>query len=192
MQDKASQKAVSVLNPQKGERVLDVCAAPGGKSFTMAEYMENEGELISCDLYENRVKLISDNAKRLHIDIIKTRTADAGVYDENLGLFDAILCDVPCSGLGVIRRKPDIKYKPHTDFKELEDIQYSILTNSVKYLKKGGRILYSTCTLRKDENENLVLRFLKDYKNFRKEYEHTFMPHVDGTDGFYCALLIKE
>lgn len=191
-QDKASQKAVSVLSPKKGERVLDVCAAPGGKSFTMAEYMENEGELISCDLYENRVKLISDNAKRLQIDIIKTRTADACIYDENMGLFDAILCDVPCSGLGVIRRKPDIKYKPHTDFKELEEIQYGILTNAVKYLKKGGRILYSTCTLRKEENENLVFRFLSEYNNFRKEYEHTFMPHIDGTDGFYCALLVNE
>ena len=192
VQDMASQKAVAVLSPKKGERVLDLCAAPGGKSFTMAEMMENKGELISCDLYENRVKLISDNAKRLNIDIIKTRTADAGVYDENLGLFDAVLCDVPCSGLGVIRRKPDIKYKPHTDFKELEEIQYSILCTAVKYLKKGGRILYSTCTLRKEENENLLDRFLKDNKNFRKEYEHTFMPHIDKTDGFYCGLLIKE
>ena len=192
VQDMASQKAVAVLSPKKGERVLDLCAAPGGKSFTMAEMMGNKGELISCDLYENRVKLISDNAKRLNIDIIKTRTADAGVYDENLGLFDAVLCDVPCSGLGVIRRKPDIKYKPHTDFKELEEIQYSILCTAVKYLKKGGRILYSTCTLRKEENENLLDRFLKDNKNFRKEYEHTFMPHIDKTDGFYCGLLIKE
>ena len=192
VQDMASQKAVEGLSPKKGERVLDLCAAPGGKSFTMAELMENEGELISCDLYENRVKLISNNAKRLGLDIIKTRTADASVYDESLGLFDAILCDVPCSGLGVIRRKPDIKYKPHTDFKELEEIQYSILCNAVKYLKKGGRILYSTCTLRKEENENLLNRFLKDNNNFRKEYEHTFMPHTDKTDGFYCGLLIKE
>lgn len=191
-QDEASQRAVSVLGLKRGERVLDLCAAPGGKSFTMAEIMENTGEIVSCDLYENRVKLISRNAQRLGIDIIKTYTGDASVYNEALGEFDAILCDVPCSGLGVIRRKPDIKYKPHTDFGELEEIQYSILCNAQKYLKKGGRLLYSTCTLRAAENQNLVFRFQKEYNNFRKEYEHTFMPHIDKTDGFYCALLFKE
>lgn len=191
-QDEASQRAVAVLAPEKGERVLDLCAAPGGKSFTMAELMENKGELISCDLYENRVKLIADNAKRLGIDIIKPYVGDASVYNSDLGLFDAILCDVPCSGLGVIRRKPDIKYKPADDFSELEEIQYSILCTAQKYLRNGGRILYSTCTLRSAENEKLVFRFLKEYNNFRKEYEHTFMPQTDGTDGFYCALLIKE
>ena len=191
-QDEASQRAVKVLEPKKGERVLDLCAAPGGKSFTMAEMMENTGEIVSCDLYESRVKLIREGAKRLGIDIIKTFVSDASVYNGELGLFDAILCDVPCSGLGVIRRKPDIKYKPVEDFSELEEIQYSILTNAVKYLKKGGRILYSTCTLRSAENEKLVFRFLKEYNNFRIEYEQTFMPHIHKTDGFYCALLIKE
>jgi len=191
-QDEASQRAVKVLGPKKGERVLDLCAAPGGKSFTMAEMMEDTGELVSCDLYESRVKLIREGAKRLGIDIIKTFVSDASVYNGELGLFDAILCDVPCSGLGVIRRKPDIKYKPVEDFSELEEIQYSILTNAVKYLKKGGRILYSTCTLRSAENEKLVFRFLKEYNNFRIEYEQTFMPHIHKTDGFYCALLVKE
>ncbi len=191
-QDEASQKAVKVLGPKKGERVLDLCAAPGGKSFTMAEMMEDTGELVSCDLYESRVKLIREGAKRLEIDIIKTFVSDASVYNGELGLFDAILCDVPCSGLGVIRRKPDIKYKAIEDFSELEEIQYSILTNAVKYLKKGGRILYSTCTLRSGENEKLVFRFLKEYNNFRIEYEQTFMPHIHKTDGFYCALLVKE
>ena len=191
-QDEASQRAVKVLGPKKGERVLDLCAAPGGKSFTMAEMMENTGEIVSCDLYESRVKLIREGAKRLEIDIIKTFVSDASVYNGELGLFDAILCDVPCSGLGVIRRKPDIKYKAIEDFSELEEIQYSILTNAVKYLKKGGRILYSTCTLRSAENEKLVFRFLKEYNNFRIEYEQTFMPHIHKTDGFYCALLVKE
>ncbi|MBR2489288.1 MAG: 16S rRNA (cytosine(967)-C(5))-methyltransferase RsmB [Clostridia bacterium] len=188
-QDEASQRAVGVLSPKKGERVLDMCAAPGGKSFTMAGLMQNEGEIIACDLYEKRAGLIAEGAKRLGLSIIKTAVADATVFDKSLGEFDGILCDVPCSGLGVLRRKPDIKYKPECDFRELEEIQYSILCNARKYLKKGGRILYSTCTLRQEENENLVIRFQKEYNTFRKVYEHTFMPHIDGTDGFYCALL---
>lgn len=188
-QDEASQRAVAVLAPKKGERVLDMCAAPGGKSFTMACLMQNEGEIIACDLYEKRASLIAEGAKRLGLDIIKTAVADATEYDEALGKFDCILCDVPCSGLGVLRRKPDIKYKPECDFKELEEIQYRILKNAFKYLKKGGRILYSTCTLRREENENLVIRFQKEYNTLSKVYEHTFMPHIDKTDGFYCALL---
>ena len=188
-QDTASQKAVNILSPKPDDRVLDMCAAPGGKSFTMASLMENKGEIIACDLYEQRVGLIKNSAERLGIDIINVRVCDATVYDENLGEFDCILCDVPCSGLGVIRRKPDIKYKPKTDFKDLEEIQYRILCNAVKYLKKGGKILYSTCTLRKAENEKLVIRFQKEYNNFQTVYEHTYMPHIDKTDGFYCALL---
>ena len=191
-QDMASQKAVSVLAPKPNSRVLDLCAAPGGKSFTMAGFMQNKGEIISCDLYESRVRLIEKSAKRLGLDIIKATLQDATVYNENLGEFDYILCDVPCSGLGVIRRKPELKYKSVTEFSELENIQYSILCNAVKYLKKGGKILYSTCTLRRNENENLVIRFQKEYNGLQTVYEHTFMPHIDNTDGFYCALLEKE
>lgn len=191
-EDLASQTAVSVLKPEKGDRVLDICAAPGGKSFTMAEIMENSGEIIACDLYEHRVRLIETGAKRLGINIISAKTADATVYDGNLGKFDCILCDVPCSGLGVLRRKPEIKYKPCEDFTELEEIQLKILKNALKYLKKGGRLLYSTCTLRRDENEKLVNRALMEYNGFRKMYEHTFMPHIDKTDGFYCALIVGE
>ncbi len=192
VEDLASQKAISVLAPKKGERVLDMCASPGGKSFTMAEMMENRGEIVSCDLYTQRVKLIEDGEKRLGLSIIKPTVADATVFDEKLGLFDAILCDVPCSGLGVIRRKPDIKYKTENDFGELGDIQYAILKNAVRYLKPGGRILYSTCTLRKAENENLVNCFKKEYNTFRVAEEKTLMPHIDGTDGFYYALIIDE
>lgn len=189
VEDLASQTALSALSLKKGERVLDICAAPGGKSFTMAEMMENEGEIVACDLYEHRVELIKSGAERLGLNIIKPIVADATVFNENLGKFDCILCDVPCSGLGVIRRKPDIKYKPESDFGELESIQYAILINAVKYLKQGGRILYSTCTLRKAENENLVIRFIKEYNTFRKVEEKTLMPHTDNTDGFYYALL---
>lgn len=192
VEDLASQTALSVLELKKGERVLDMCAAPGGKSFTMAEMLENTGEVVSADLYEQRVELIKNGAKRLGLTNIKPIVADATVYDSSLGEFDAILCDVPCSGLGVIRRKPDIKYKPQTDYKELQDIQYKILTNAVKYLKKGGRILYSTCTLRREENENLVNRFIKEYNTFHKAEEKTLMPHINNTDGFYYALLKTE
>ncbi len=192
VQDLASQTAVGVLAPKKNQRVLDMCAAPGGKSFTMANIMENTGEIVACDLYEARVNLISDSSKRLGLNIIKPTVCDATCQNEELGKFDCILCDVPCSGLGVLRRKPEIKYKNEFDFTELEEIQYRILCNAAKYLKKDGKILYSTCTLRKGENENLVNRFIKEYNSFQKVYEHTFMPHIDDTDGFYCALITEK
>lgn len=191
-QDYASQKAAEVLNPKAGDRVLDVCAAPGGKSFTMANLMGNKGEILACDLYPHRVELIRKTAKRLGLDIIKTAVADATVYNPEFGEFDCILCDVPCSGLGVIRRKPEIKYNALPQLEELKNIQLSILRNAVKYLKKGGKLLYSTCTLRREENEKLVISFQKEYNDLCKVYEHTFMPHKDGTDGFYCALFEKR
>ena len=192
VQDFASQKAVSVLSPKSGERILDICAAPGGKTFTMAELMENKGEIIATDLYAHKIKLIENSAYRLGLDIIIATVSDASVYNDKLGEFDGILCDVPCSGFGVIRRKPEIKYKEIEDYKSLEEIQYKILCNAVKYLKTGGRILYSTCTLRKNENERITEKFLSLNKEFEKKFEHTFMPHTDKTDGFYCALLIKK
>ena len=185
VQDYASQKAVETLNPKKGDRVLDLCAAPGGKSFTMACLMENEGEIIACDLYRHWVELIEKSARRLGLDIIKTRVADATVFDENLGQFDCVLCDVPCSGLGVIRRKPEIKYTKTEDLDGLEQTQKAIL-------KKGGRLLYSTCTLRRAENENLVIWLKKEYNELYHISEHAFMPYKDGTDGFFCALFEKR
>ena len=191
-QDYASQKAAETLSPRKGDRVLDICAAPGGKTFTMANLMDNEGEIIACDLYPHRTELIEKSAERLGLGIVKTRVADATVFDKELGEFDCILCDVPCSGLGVIRRKPEIKYTKPEDFKELEETQKKIVKNALRYLKKGGRLLYSTCTLRREENENLVIWLEKEYNELYKSYEHTFMPHKDGTDGFYCALFEKR
>lgn len=191
-QDYASQKAAETLSPRKGDRVLDICAAPGGKTFTMANLMDNEGEIIACDLYPHRTELIEKSAERLGLGIVKTRVADATVFDKELGEFDCILCDVPCSGLGVIRRKPEIKYTKPEDFKELEETQKKIVKNALRYLKKGGRLLYSTCTLRRAENENLVIWLEKEYNELYKSYEHTFMPHKDGTDGFYCALFEKR
>ncbi|MBE6805742.1 MAG: 16S rRNA (cytosine(967)-C(5))-methyltransferase RsmB [Ruminococcaceae bacterium] len=192
VQDLSSQKCAQILGAQKGERVLDICAAPGGKSFALAILMQNSGEILSCDLYEKRTNLISSGAKRLGIDIIKTKTNDATAYNSEIGLFDAVLCDVPCSGLGIIRRKPDIKYKEIASFSDLEKIQSEILENAVKYLKSGGRIVYSTCTLRQNENEKQVEAFLQKHPEFELKYMHTFMPHIDNTDGFFTALLLKR
>ena len=109
-----------------------------------------------------------------------------------MGEFDCVLCDVPCSGLGIIRRKPDIKYKDFLEFDGLLPIQKAILNNAKSYVKSGGKLLYSTCTLRKAENEDIVNEFLAQNGDFKLEYSHTFMPHIDGTDGFFCALLIKK
>lgn len=193
IQDLSSQRAVKMLELKSGERVLDTCAAPGGKSFTMAEIMENTGEIISCDLYKTRTELIEKSAKRLGLTCIKTFTADACKFDEKLGLFDAVLCDVPCSGFGVIRRKPDIKYKSEQlDFKKLEETQQTVLQNAVRYLKNGGRILYSTCTLRKSENEAQVEKFIKNNPDFEIVQMHTFLPFADFTDGFFAALIKRK
>ncbi len=192
IQDLASQKSIEKLDLKPQMRVLDLCSAPGGKSFTAASIMENTGEILSFDLYEKRVELIDKGAKRLDFDIIKVQVGDATEYKKEIGVFDAVICDVPCSGLGVIRRKPEIKYKDTEDFKELQSIQKKILENASRYLKQNGKILYTTCTLRCDENENIVSDFLKNNNNFTLEYEKTYMPHIDGTDGFFCALLIKK
>ena len=192
VQDLVSGTVCEKLQPSPCERVLDLCAAPGGKSFNMALLMKNKGEIVSCDIYENRLKLIKSGAKRLGLDIIKPAVNDGTVFNDKLGTFDRVLADVPCSGFGIMRRKPDIKYKPVEDFKELEEIQKSILENADLYLKKNGFLLYSTCTLRRNENEQNVKSFLKNHRNYTLEFEHTFMPHKDKTDGFYCALLKKQ
>ena len=192
VQDTASQTAVSVLAPKPNDRALDMCAAPGGKSFAMALLMENKGEIISCDIYDHKCELIKKSANRMGLDIIKPTVQDATLFNADFGEFDCVLCDVPCSGLGIIRRKPDIKYKDFSEFDGLIPIQTAILNSAKNYVKKGGRLLYSTCTLRKAENENVINKFLAENDSFKLEYSHTFMPHIDGTDGFYCALLIKK
>lgn len=192
IQDIASQTVVSILSPKENETVLDVCAAPGGKTFTMAEYMRDKGKITACDLHQKRVELIKKGAKRLGITNIKTLQNDATIINNSLGQFDVILCDVLCSGLGVIRRKPEIKYKNLGEYSDISDIQCKILENAMSNLKENGRILYSTCTLRKCENEGVIQRFLDKYPEYELKYQHTFMPHIDGSDGFYCALLQKS
>lgn len=196
-QDFASQICVAQLNPQPNDVVFDMCASPGGKSFTMAEMMENKGEIYAFDLYEHRVKLINDGANRLGIDIIKGTSGDSSVYNESLPLADKILCDVPCSGLGIIRRKPEIKYKNLGFVDKLCDLQYNILSCASKYLKKNGVLVYSTCSLNKQENQQVCDKFLSLNPEFKKieltDYDGymTLMPHKNGTDGFFVAKFTK-
>lgn len=194
VQDTACQLCINALDPKPDETVLDMCAAPGGKSFTIAEKMENKGKIYSFDLYEHRLALISSDAKRLGIDIIKTYARDASEIYDDIPKADRILCDVPCSGLGVIRRKPEIKYKDLGFIDKLTDLQYNIICSSAFYLKKGGRLVYSTCSLNKDENENVCARFLEEHKDFKLTGESavTLMPHKDNTDGFFFAVFTKE
>lgn len=192
VQDTASQISVEKAELKPKTRILDMCSAPGGKAFTAVEIIGDDGEIIACDKYEKRTALISNGAKRLGLKSITCKTADATFYNKDLGKFDSVLCDVPCSGLGVIRRKPEIKYKNFEEFKELEKIQLEILNNADNYLKKGGGLFYSTCTLRKAENESIINSFLDKHACYELKYLHTYLPHIDKTDGFFCALLIKS
>ncbi len=192
VQDLSSQRCAAVLMPRAKERVLDLCAAPGGKSFSLALLMENKGEIVSCDIHPHRTELIKKGAERLGINIIKPMVNDATKFNSQLGLFDAVLCDVPCSGLGIIRRKPDIKYKNEHDFIELEAVQLKILETAVNYLKPNGRLVYSTCTVRKAENERIVEKFLENNKEFKLEKVKTYMPKKDGGDGFFTALILRK
>ena len=190
IEDTAAQLAALALGAQKGERILDVCAAPGGKTFTVAEIM-GEGEIIACDIYEQRLELIKKGAKRLGIDFIKTELLDGTEYNSDLGLFDRILCDVPCSGLGTISSKPEIRYKTKEQLAYFPEVQYKILDNSFNYLKQGGIIVYSTCTLNKNENEAVINRFIS-YHDCEIICEKTYFPHIDNTDGFFIAVIKKN
>lgn len=187
VQDTAASNAAIELSPRAGDTVIDMCAAPGGKTTHLAEIMENEGKILAFDIHEHKIKLIEANAKRLGIGIIDAQIADGTVFDERLrNTADKILCDVPCSGLGIIRRKPDIKWNKG-DTNELRDIQKKILENSAEYLKHGGEIVYSTCTIDRRENEEITSAFLKNHADFEKISEKTYYPNTDGTDGFYIC-----
>ncbi len=162
----SSQLCSLALDAKPGDTVIDVCAAPGGKSFTVSEEMGNEGRVISCDKTQKRVDLIVQGAKRLGIDIIETAVNDATVYNDKFPTADRVLCDVPCSGYGVIHSKPEIRYKPLSQFAELPGIQYRILETSSRYVRPGGTLVYSTCTVRKCENEDIITRFLENNPDF--------------------------
>ncbi len=187
-EDLSSNSAVRALAPRKGETVLDVCAAPGGKAFTACTLMQGEGSIYAFDIHESRVKLIEDGAKRLGMDI-GAKKQDALEYSTDVPRADKIICDVPCSGYGTARRKPEVKYKGLEEIKELPKIQLKILRNSARYLKPGGRVLYSTCTLNKNENERVVEKFLDENKNFENIEMKTEFPTKEGGDGFFFAIL---
>ena len=193
VQDEASQRAVAALGARPGEKVLDVCACPGSKSFGLAMDMENRGELIACDLHANKLSLVEKGASRLGLSILSTLEKDArDDRPEWIGAFDRVLCDVPCSGFGVLTKKPELRYKDPKESAELPAIQAAILSRSATFLKRGGRLLYSTCTLLPRENGDIVRAFLNENEAFSLVEEKTFFPDTDSTDGFYFALLEKR
>lgn len=187
VQDKAAATAVRILEPKEGDTVIDMCAAPGGKTTYMAEMMKNKGVIYAFDIYEHKIKLIEENAKRLGINIIKASVRDACVYYPELKkTADKVLADVPCSGWGIVRRKPDIKLR-EIKSESLIPIQQKILKNAAEYVKCGGELLYSTCTIMREENQDRTEEFLRTHTDFERVYEKTFYPHIDGTDGFYIC-----
>lgn len=210
VQDESSQLAVKVLDPQKGEKIMDMCAAPGGKSFTAAEQMKNDGKLVSCDIYEHKIELMEEGAERLGIDIMTCQVKDAAEPEEEQELFDRVLVDAPCSGLGLMRKKPDIRMKKDgNEIDSLTNIQREILANAAGYVKPGGVLVYSTCTLCRKENEKNLEWFLKNHPAFAAEDITEFLPadwktetaekgyltllpHKTGTDGFFISRMRRK
>ncbi len=204
VQDEASQLCVEALDAREGMTVLDICACPGSKSFGAAMSMKNRGRVISFDLHENKLSLVRSGAERLGIDIIQTKKQDGRVPIEELfGCADRVLCDVPCSGFGVLAKKPELRYKNPADSAALPDIQLAILENASRYLKHGGILVYSTCTVFPEENEQNIARFLDTHPDFslcplnletvceEKGYV-TLLPDTYPTDGFFISKLIRK
>jgi len=210
VQDEVAGLTAKILNPKSNEKVLDCCSAPGGKTTYMAEIMKNEGEIEAWDIYEHRTSLINQNAKRLGINIIHTDVQDATIYkEEYFEKFDKILLDVPCLGIGVLKRKPDIKWqKNKEDMQEIIKLQKNILDVCSKYLKKGGEIVYSTCSILKEENDDIIDKFLEKNTNFKiekydfddKNYFEKFIKNNkyiqvyqnEKTDGFFICKMVKK
>ena len=190
VQDEASQLCVKALDAKAGMHVMDACACPGSKSFGAAIDMQNEGSVLSCDLHKNKLSLVESGAARLGISILQIAERDARNTNEAwLGTFDRVLCDVPCSGFGVFAKKPELRYKDPASSAALPDIQLAILESASSYVKVGGKLVYSTCTLIPEENEENVARFLDENSSFVLKEQRTLYPDVDGTDGFFYAVL---
>ena len=205
VQDPAAKLAVLALDPQPGERILDCCAAPGGKSFAAAIRMENRGSETACDIHLHKIELLEAGAVRLGLDILSAQLRDASVlHPEWAGSFDRIIADVPCSGLGVIRKKPDIRYKELTPTERLPEVQRRILEAQAAHLRPGGTLVYSTCTILRRENEAVVEAFLGDHPEFSpvaldlpgighvENGMKTLLPCEEETDGFFIAKLFKR
>lgn len=203
IQDLSSQILCALMDPQPGETIVDVCSAPGGKAFTLAERMGNRGKIFAFDKYPQKVRLIREGARRLSLSCLEAGVRDAAHPKENPEPADRVLCDVPCSGLGVLRRKPEIRFKSPEPIDSLPDLQYLILCKSSELVKKGGLLFYSTCTLNPAENGAVADRFAADHAEFASlplslpqmfrrvteepENQMTFLPHAHGTDGFFTA-----
>ena len=189
-QDASSIKVGLVASPDSNSRVLDACSAPGAKSMHMSAIMNNTGIIYSCDVHEHKIKLIESNAKKLGVTNVKTMLVDSScvTFDED---FDTVLLDVPCSGLGVINHKSDLKYKMTLEkIKNINALQKQILNNLSKYVKVNGHLVYSTCTINKDENERLIKEFLEKHQEFKMLEEHIIVQNYQAdNDGFYIAKL---
>ena len=193
VQDEASTLTADTVNPKPGNLVVDVCAAPGGKTMAMAELMGTEGEIYAFDIYEHKLKLIQEQAARLGTGIVKTRCQDGRIALKELeGQADCVLADVPCSGLGVIRRKPEIKTKDHAemDFAELVQRQKEILESASTYVRPGGTLVYSTCTVNPAENEEQVRMFCEAHPEFHLDFMNQLMPDRE-TDGFFISKMSR-
>ena len=206
VQDAAARLAIMAAAPKPGQRVLDICSAPGGKSFAAAIAMENHGEIISCDVHENKLSRVEKGAGRLGINIISTQMCDASEYFEDFdSSFDIVIADLPCSGLGVIRKKPDIRGKSLKELENLPQLQLKILENASRYVKPDSVLLYSTCTVLRRENQGIIDVFLEKHTDFSREAfelplplgvvsdgEITLYPNIHDTDGFYFCKLRRR
>lgn len=192
VQDGAARLAVRESGVKPGMTVLDACAAPGGKSFGAAIQMNGAGRIISCDVQEKKLRRISDGAARLGLDCIETRRMDARrPAEELIGVADVVIADAPCSGLGVIAKKPEIRFKSESDLEALPGIQLDILRGLAECVKPGGTLLYSTCTLRKCENEDVIAAFLSENSGFEVQEMRTLWPDIDDSDGFFVCRMVR-
>ncbi|MFR3787740.1 MAG: 16S rRNA (cytosine(967)-C(5))-methyltransferase RsmB [Agathobaculum desmolans] len=205
VQDAASALAAAAADPHPGDRVLDCCAAPGGKSFAMAERMRGEGQVLSCDIYAHKLERIRAGADRMGLSNVQTVLQDAAASRaEWVQQADVVLCDVPCSGLGIIRKKPEIRYKNPAELENLPALQAKILRNCAQYVRPGGTLVYSTCTILQRENEDVVRAFLAEHTDFaaapwshpvcgaREDGMVTLLPPLHDTDGFFIAKLHRR
>ncbi|MCP2240346.1 16S rRNA (cytosine(967)-C(5))-methyltransferase RsmB [Thermoanaerobacterium thermosaccharolyticum] len=212
VQDEGAMIISKVLSPKPDDMVMDVCSAPGGKTTHLSQLMNNKGKIVAFDIYEHKIDLIKRNCRRLGIDNVDALAFDStNVNSEYIDKADKVLVDVPCSGIGIIRKKPDIKLKNYTkkDFEELNNIQYRILSSSSKYVKRGGYILYSTCTIGREENINIVDKFLNENKEFKIADIRPFLPqnlvhfvddkgciqllpNINNTDGFFICKMQRN
>ncbi|HNZ50460.1 MAG TPA: 16S rRNA (cytosine(967)-C(5))-methyltransferase RsmB [Bacilli bacterium] len=190
IQDLSSQRVAEIINPQEEDVVLDVCAAPGGKSAHLAALMNNTGQIFACDIHAHKIKLMEKTFKRLGVINVKTQQIDALLLSEvvKAETFDHVLADVPCSGLGVLSHKVDIKYHLSLNsIQEIKKLQAAILEKTWGIVKKGGFYTYSTCTINKEENEEQIRTFLSNHPEFKIVHEETILPHEYQCDGFYIC-----